>query len=298
MAGLALGAGWTPPGPSGRGGPPARRRHPCPWAAVGPAARRWCCRHVPVVGLTGGFASGKSVVREMLRALGAGVVDADTVTRELSRPGGPVWRAIVEALGAGGVLRPDAELDRAAIRRRIFEDAGARLKVDAVTHPIILAELRRRVAGLMRSDQKEHRARPVVVEVPLLFEAGRRACRMVDVTVVVWADPETCLQRATGRGLDPGEAQRAIEAQWPLERKRRLADWVVDNSGRLEKTRRQVRRLWRVLASSCASHWWLMTSKSPRWWSSSGAFARSSSAAAWLPPVPPGGWWRRRRGST
>ena len=254
-----------------------------------------------MVGLTGGFASGKSTVREMFRALGAAVVDADAVARELSMPGGPVWHAIVRLFGDEVLTEPGGPIDRAAVRRRMLTDPAARRELDAATHPIILAELRRRVARLLGYGPGGRRVRPrvpaVVVEVPLLFEAGVPALAMVDAVVVVWADPARCLERATARGLPPEEAALAIEAQWPLDRKRRLADWVIDNSGTLAQTRRQVEWIWKVLASPCASPWWLTTSKSRRWSSSSAPFGRFSSAAAWWPPARPARWWPRRRAS-
>lgn len=256
-------------------------------------------RRPPVVGLTGGFASGKSVVREMFRELGAAVVDADAVARELSVPGGPVWRAIVDAFGPEVLQAPGGQLHRAALRRRILTDPAARQRLNAATHPIILAEVRRRVARLLGYVPGGRRARPaapaVVVEVPLLFEAGPPALTLVDAVVVVWADGARCLERARARGLSPEEASLAIQAQWPLDRKRRLADWVIDNSGALERTRQQVERIWKVMASRCASPWWLMTSKSRRWSSSSAPFGRFSSGAAWWPPAPRAAWWPRRR---
>ncbi|HEY8424582.1 MAG TPA: dephospho-CoA kinase [Limnochordales bacterium] len=251
-----------------------------------------------VVGLTGGFASGKSTVREIFRSLGAAVVDADAVARELSEPEGPVWRAIVEAFGTD-VLAADRRLDRARLRHRILVDPDARRRLNAATHPVILSELRRRVARLLGHAPGGRAGRAVapavVVEVPLLFEAGEAALSLVDAVVTVWADEPTCMRRARDRGLSDEEAALAIRAQWPLERKRRLADWVVDNSGSLLETRRQVERIWRVLGSRCASPWWLTTSRSRRWSSSPAPFGRFSSGASWWRPARPARWWRRRR---
>ncbi|MEW6045565.1 MAG: dephospho-CoA kinase [Bacillota bacterium] len=270
---------------------------------VGPHPRR-PRRRPPVVGLTGGFASGKSVVREMFHSAGAAVVDADAVTRELSAPGGAVWQAIVGAFGEEVLTRPGGELDRAALWKRICNDREARKRLNAATHPVILAEVRRRVARLLRygpgrgsRPQRERQAPAVVVEVPLLYEAGRPALSLVDVVVVVWADRETCLRRSVARGLSPEEAALAVEAQWPLERKRRLADFVVDNSGDLDRTRRQVERIWKVMGSPCASRWWHTTRRSRRWSSLSAPFGRFSNAAACWPPAPRAAWWLRPRAS-
>lgn len=255
-------------------------------AALGkhrPVPARSGCRHA-VIGLTGGFASGKSVVREMFTALGASAVDADEVTRDLSVPGGPVWHAIVNTLRAQGVpqqdvLTPEGELNRPALRRRIFTDPEIRRHVNLATHPLILAEVRHRVARLLRGAGR--RRAVVVVEVPLLFEAGRDASRPVDAAVVVWADRATCLQRAQRRGLDPQEAERAVDAQWPMDRKARLAEWAIDNSGELSRTSRQVEWVWRVLVRGCASRWWRTTRRNRPWSSSSRRTGRCSSAAAW-----------------
>lgn len=194
-----------------------------------------------VLGVTGGFASGKSVVLAMLRELGAQVVDADSVVRELSQPGGPVWEAIRGAFG-DEVVDERGQLRRAELRRRIFQDEQARRRLDAATHPIILAELRRRIEALMDSG-----APVVAVEIPLLYEVGEPARQLVDGVLVVWAVAERCLQRARARGLSPEEARAAVQAQLPLEYKRQQADFVVDNSDGLDQTRRQVEALWGLL---------------------------------------------------
>ncbi|HEY8486761.1 MAG TPA: dephospho-CoA kinase [Limnochordales bacterium] len=196
-----------------------------------------------VLGVTGGFASGKSVVTAMLARLGAAVLDADRVVRELSVPGGPVWQAIRQAFGEQ-VLDERGEIRRAQLRRQIFADPQARRRLDAATHPIVLEELRRRLARLRHSG-----APVIVVEIPLLYEVGEAARALVDGVLVVWADAETCRRRALARGLSPQEARQAIEAQLPLEAKRQQADFVVDNSGGLDETRRQVEAIWGLLVS-------------------------------------------------
>ena len=199
--------------------------HPCPY----------------VLGVTGGFASGKSVVTAILAELGAAVLDSDAVVRELSMPGGPVWEAIRQAFG-DGVLNERGEVCRPALRRLIFTDAEARRRLNQATHPIILEELRRRIHQLRASG-----ARIIAVEIPLLFEVGEAARRLVDGVLVVWADRETCVRRALARGLSREEAEAGIDAQLPLDEKRRQADFAVDNSHGLEHTRRQVAAIWGLL---------------------------------------------------
>ncbi|HEY8486264.1 MAG TPA: dephospho-CoA kinase [Limnochordales bacterium] len=191
-----------------------------------------------VLGVTGGFASGKSTVMAILRELGAFTIDADQVVHELSRPGGPVWEAIRRAFGPG-VLDARGQLRRAELRRRIFQDPQARELLNRVTHPIILEELRRRIEQALRGP-----APVVAVEIPLLYEVGEPARRLVDGVLVVWADDAACQERARARGLSAQEAEAAIHAQMPLERKRQLADFVVDNSDGRDYTRRQLQELW------------------------------------------------------
>lgn len=194
-----------------------------------------------VLGVTGGFASGKSSVTAILAELGACVLDSDAVVRELSVPGGPVWEAIRRAFG-DAVLDERGEIRRALLRRLIFADPEARRRLNAATHPIILEELRRRIQRLSRSQ-----AQVIAVEIPLLFEAGEAARALVDGVLVVWADRETCVRRAQSRGLSREEAEAGVDAQLPLDEKRRLADFVVDNSDGLDHTRRQVAAIWGML---------------------------------------------------
>ncbi|MCL6548260.1 MAG: dephospho-CoA kinase [Alicyclobacillus sp.] len=196
-----------------------------------------------IVGLTGGIATGKSTVTRILRELGAYVVDADVWARRVVEPGTPGLAEIVEAFGPG-VLNEDGTLNRKALAAVVFHDEAARRTLNRITHP--------RVREGMRQETDDYLARhpgcPVVWDVPLLFEGDTRA--MVDVTVLVYADERTQLARLMARdGLPEAEAEARIAAQMPIEEKRRLADYVIDNTGTLKHTREQVERLWRVLRS-------------------------------------------------
>ncbi|WP_067932148.1 dephospho-CoA kinase [Alicyclobacillus kakegawensis] len=203
-----------------------------------------------IVGLTGGIATGKSTVSNMLRELGAYVVDADVWARRVVEPGTDGWREVVEAFGPD-VLRPDGSLNRAALAAIVFHDQEARRRLNAITHP--------RVRRGMRSESDaylaEHPGHPVIWDVPLLFEGETR--RMVQRTVVVYADEATQLARLMARnGYSQAEAEARIRAQMPIEEKRRLADYVIDNTGTLEHTREQVERVWKSLrsgATGCGS---------------------------------------------
>lgn len=197
-----------------------------------------------VIGLTGGVASGKSTVAAMLRALGAVVLDADAIVRELQQPGTPVFRAIVEAFGPG-VVRADGTLDRAALGRRVFADPEARRRLNAIVHPAVRERLHQEV------DRLQRRLPPdavIVLDIPLLLDTAPREAYPLEGVIVVVADDATQVARLRARdGLDEAAARQRLAAQRPVREKAAEADWVIDNSGSLEETRRQVEALWRRL---------------------------------------------------
>ncbi|MEQ8329457.1 MAG: dephospho-CoA kinase [Longimicrobiales bacterium] len=182
------------------------------------------------VGLTGNVASGKSEVARLWRAQGVPVVDADQLARDAVAPGTAGLDAVREAFGPE-VLAPDGSLDRAALRRVVFEDDAARARLEAIVHPRVRA-LRDAWSAARRAEGE----RLVVAEIPLLFETG--AEDDVDVTVFVDAPDGERLRRMTeGRGLPKAEARAIMAAQMDPAWKRRLADVVLDNSGSLEALR-------------------------------------------------------------
>lgn len=192
-----------------------------------------------LVTLTGGIASGKSTVARMLGELGAEVVDADALAREVVRPGQPALEEIVAAFGRE-VLLPTGELDRRKLAQRVFSDPASRARLNAIVHP--------RVGERMRQAVEEIRARRpdavVVLDVPLLFDVPLPELESLPA-VVVYASPETQLRRLRERdGLTEGEAQQRLRAQRPLRDKLARARWVVDNDGDLARTAEQVRRVW------------------------------------------------------
>ena len=191
-----------------------------------------------VIGLTGGIASGKSTVSAILRELGAPVVDADQIVRQLQAPGTPMLAAIVREFGPE-VIRPDGSLDRAALGRVVFADPARRRALEAIVHPAVRQEMWKQVA-----ECRARGARAVVLDVPLLLEGGLD--RQVDQVWVVWVDRETQLARLMARdGLDRTQAEQRINAQMSLDEKRQRADVVIDNCGTVEATRSQVLAAWR-----------------------------------------------------
>ncbi len=193
-----------------------------------------------VIGLTGGIASGKSTVAAILRELGAPIVDADVLARQVVEPGQPAYDDIVREFGRD-VLAADGSIDRKLLGARIFGDAAARARLNAITHPRIgaagQAEIARHVAA----------GAPVVIyEAALIVENG--LWRGLDGLIVVSASPEAQLARTLARdGLDESAARARLAAQLPLADKLAVADHVIDNSGTLDETRAQVAALWKRL---------------------------------------------------
>jgi dephospho-CoA kinase len=193
----------------------------------------------PIIVLTGGIASGKSTVAQMLAELGGEVISADGLAREVLQSGSPGWREVV-ALWGPEILTPGGEINRAALGRKVFADEKQRRRLEAITHPKIYALMEERLTTARR------RAPFVVLEIPLYFETGR--VPPASEVWVVYVDRATQLARLMERsGLSREEAEARLEAQWPLERKRALADRVIDNSDGLEATRQQVRQALTLL---------------------------------------------------
>jgi dephospho-CoA kinase len=194
---------------------------------------------VKLVGLTGGVGSGKSTVADMLRALGAEVVDADEASHAVYEPGTPGFAAVVREFGDEFVR--DGHIDRQRLGALVFGDADARHRLNAIVHPLVRDWMAARTA------EAALRGAEVVVQVvPLLFENGLE--RLFSTIVLVYVSEELQVERLVqGRGLTPERARAMIAAQLPIDKKRRQANHVIDNSGSIEKTRAQVDQLWAQL---------------------------------------------------
>ncbi len=187
----------------------------------------------PVVGLTGGIASGKTTVSKMFADLGIPVVDADDLAREVVEPGTPGLAAIVDAFGSE-VLDSEGRLDRKKVGDLVFQDEAARATLNDILHPRIGAAGAQHLASY-----DDHDAPYVVYEAALLVETGAHSA--FPVLVVVSADEAVQRLRLIARdGYTVQEANARIEAQLPLSKKVAAADFVVTNNGDLEGTRRQV----------------------------------------------------------
>jgi dephospho-CoA kinase len=195
-----------------------------------------------VVGLTGGIASGKSTVTAMFRELGADVIDADQVARDVVEPGTPGLEAVARRFP--GVVDAAGQLDRVALGRRVFADPAERRALEAIVHPRIRDEVARRTEALARAGVSV-----VLYDAALLIENGLH--RGMDGVVLVSAPEAVQRARLAARdGLDEAAISARLAAQLPLADKRAHATWVVDNGGSLDDTRAQVRRIWEDIRRS------------------------------------------------
>ncbi|GIH18116.1 dephospho-CoA kinase [Rugosimonospora africana] len=188
------------------------------------------------VGLTGGIGAGKSEVARRLAELGAQVIDADKLAREVVAPGTDGLAEVVAAFGPE-VLGPDGALDRPALGRRVFGDDEARRRLESIIHP----RVRARTAELVAAQPPDA---VVVNDVPLLVEAG--LAKGFDLVVVVLADEAARVRRLVEvRGMSEDEARSRIAAQATDEQRRAAADVILHNDGTLDELRAAVDDLWR-----------------------------------------------------
>jgi dephospho-CoA kinase len=207
-----------------------------------------------VIGLTGNIASGKSIVADMLERRGATIIDADVLSREAVVPGAPALDAIVARWGQS-VLAPDGTLDRAALRKVVFNDRSELDALNDIVHPEVT---RLRVVEVETARARGDKI--VVCVVPLVFE--RHIADEFEFIVLVDAPRAVRLERIVrDRGLDESEAMEMIASQMPAELKRARANWVIENSGSLEDLEREVDRLWDTIAHDDAAS--LSTSNVP-----------------------------------
>ncbi len=177
-----------------------------------------------VIGVTGGIASGKTTFAGLLRARGVPVLDADALARSAVAPGSPALAEIAHAFGPD-VLAADGSLDRRRMADLVFADAGARRRLEAITHPAVRRAVAEETARLAAAGHEL-----VFYDTPLLFEVGLE--RTLDSVVVVWAPPDVQRARLAARdGLGLAEADARLAAQLPIDDKAARADFVVENTG-------------------------------------------------------------------
>jgi dephospho-CoA kinase len=187
-----------------------------------------------LLGLTGSFGSGKSTVAGMLGSFGAQIIDADKIAHLVYKPNADAYRKIVDCFGKG-ILRRDKRIDRKKLSLVVFKSESSLRKLNAIVHPQVIRVIREKLKAA---------SKPVVVlDAPLLIEVGLTS--LVDKLIVVKISRKLQMERVSKRtGLARERISRIIKAQMSLADKVRLADFVIDNSGNIAATKKQVKQMW------------------------------------------------------
>ena len=193
-----------------------------------------------IVGLTGNMGAGKSAVANFFKELGAYVIDWDELARDTVRPHSKAWKQITEYFGKG-ILKDDLTIDRRRLADVVFSDEGKLAKLNQIVHPEVYKEDERATNRIRKTDPDAL----IIKDVPLLFEVTRPI--VVDKVIVVSASEQTQLIRLGEKGINRRDARRRIKSQLPLAEKIKSADFVIDNDGSLEETRRQVEEIYSLL---------------------------------------------------
>lgn len=196
-----------------------------------------------IVGLTGSIATGKSVVSNRLKELGAHIIDYDVISKKVVEPGFPAWQDIVDYFGKD-ILNEDQTLDRARLASIVFNDEVKRKKLELFVHSQMHSEIERQEKTALKEDPNAI----VVHDVPLLFETN--AHERVEKVIVVHASEETQLRRLHERdGMSEEDGRSRIRTQLPTAEKIKRADFIIDNNGSIEETKQQVDEIYRTLRS-------------------------------------------------
>ena len=193
-----------------------------------------------VIGLTGGVGTGKSTVARFFHELGAYVIDWDELAREVVRPGSKAWKEIVDVFGKD-ILNADLSLNRQKLANIVFTDKEKLRKLNQIVHPEVFREDQRITEEINKRDPNAI----IVKDIPLLIESGLPI--VVDKMIVVWASEETQLRRLEEKGMSLEDAKNRMRSQLPLKEKIRYADFIIDNNGSLEETKKQVEQIYASL---------------------------------------------------
>jgi dephospho-CoA kinase len=196
-----------------------------------------------IVGLTGGIASGKSEAAKIFQKLGARVIDADTISRDVMLPQTECWQKVTAVFGKE-IVKEDLTIDREKLASIVFADQQKRLHLNSLVHPAIMHQIEAIVARI----EEEEPESLVIIDAALLVETG--AYRSCEKLIVMCAAEETQLKRLVERdGMSREAAQKRIDAQFPLGEKVKVADYVIKNDGSLEKLQTETMRVFQSLLS-------------------------------------------------
>lgn len=190
-----------------------------------------------ILGITGGFGSGKSTVAARFKSRSSAIIDADSLAHGLMRPGSRVYKKIISAFGRG-ILKKDRAIDRRRLGKVVFADKDKLRKLNTITHPEVIRMLKKKI--------KTSEKKAIILDIPLLVEAGLKG--MADKIIVVKITREEQVKRLIKKSsLSREDILKRINAQAPLSQKLGVADFIIDNSGTIKQTEKQVEGLKRRL---------------------------------------------------
>lgn len=196
-----------------------------------------------ILGITGSFGSGKTTVAGIFKSFGAQVIDADKIARKITCSGAKIYKEITYVFGKG-ILKQDKSIDRHKLGRIVFNNKRSLARLNKITHPEIIRIIKEKI--------KTSKAKLIILDAPLLLETGLKS--LTDKLIVVKAGRDWQITRALNRtSLSKAEILKRIECQMSLKFKVRLADFVIDNSGTIENTKRQVENIWKKMSLSLAA---------------------------------------------
>jgi len=199
-----------------------------------------------IIGLTGGIVSGKSTVALMFKDLGAKIVDADKLGHSVILPHEPAWEKIVKIFGKD-VLQNDLTIDREKLGKIVFANQSLLKKSNDITHPEITKIIKKEIDSLKNKTYNQKKI--LIIDAALIYEA--KIDRLMDKIIVVYIDEDEQIKRLIKRNnLSKDEALQRIKSQMPMKEKVKMADYVIDNSNSLDKTKKQVEKIWKNLVSS------------------------------------------------
>ncbi|MCK4240349.1 MAG: dephospho-CoA kinase [Candidatus Atribacteria bacterium] len=194
-----------------------------------------------IIGLTGGIVSGKSTVAKMFKDLGVKIVDADELGHKVILPHKPAWEKIVKLFGKD-LLKEDLNIDRRKLGRIVFNNQNLLKKLNEITHPEIIKLIKKEIKSI--KDKTDKKDDILIIDAALIYEA--KIDNLMDKIIVVYINEEKQIERLMERNnLSAQESLKRIKSQTPLKEKVKMADYVIDNSNSLDKTKEQVKKIWR-----------------------------------------------------
>ena len=198
-----------------------------------------------IVGLTGGIVGGKSTVASMFKDLGAKIIDADKLGHSVILPHKPAWKKIVKLFGKD-ILKNDLTVDRGKLGKIVFTNQALLKKLNEITHPEITKIIKKEIN--LAKDKTRSQEKILIIDAALIYEA--KIDRLMDKIIVVYINEDEQVKRLVKRdNLSKEEALQRIKSQMPMKEKVKIADYVIDNSNSLGKTKKQVEKIWQELTS-------------------------------------------------